>query len=810
MSNGIAEPTLNLMRTEWLEHCSGRNLAAIRTALTDLEQHAPASQTVDLLREIRLDLAEYRSQDSAERRNQIQAAAERLKQLEPQLRVLPVPYQSMGKLPSALRIQPGKSTAPAATKPSLKPEDSVTKLRGVGNTMADRLLNLGIATIHDLLHHLPRSYVDFTKRVPIRDLNPMMGEAPVTIAGRLSEVNLVPGARKKRVEAILSDGTGWARLTWFNPFLAKQLHDGDEIVVHGPIDQFRGGLGLTGPEWQFTGRPGATQPGLLAIYPLTANIGQVLLRRLVREALDQTKATIIDPLPDSIRSEQHLMGLAEALRRVHLPEQEADIAQARSRLTFDEMFLLQMGLVQRKREGAAIAGNNLAEGRELVDKFMSSLPFPPTGAQQRAVGDVASDLCGPGVMQRLIQGDVGSGKTIVAAAAIVQAKASGFQAAVMAPTEILARQLYANLEHLLGPTTPVPARVAILTGSTKKRERAVLLAELEAGMIDVLVGTHALIQDGVIFNRLGLTVVDEQHRFGVRQRGELPSRGQVGPAHVLTMSATPIPRSLQMVLLGDIDVSVIDEMPPGRQPVITRRFFGEERERAYTAVRQEAAKGRQAFVICPLVEDSAVSEKRSAVAEAERLQREVFPNLRIDLLHGRMSGTAKDAVMRRFRDHDFDVLVATSVIEVGIDIPNATVMLIEGADQFGLSQLHQFRGRVGRGGGTSYCLLLADEATPMGEERLRMMESTTDGFALAEADLRLRGPGDFLGTRQSGLPDLEVLRTGGFDSRILIAARNSAEAILDRDPTLERPEHRLIRQTCEAFWTTAVSTFAGA
>jgi ATP-dependent DNA helicase RecG len=336
-----------------------------------------------------------------------------------------------------------------------------------------------------------------------------------------------------------------------------------------------------------------------------------------------------------------------------------------------------------------------------------------------------------------------------------------------------------------------------------------MLDQLQNGEIDVLVGTHALIQEGVLFSRLGLTVVDEQHRFGVRQRGELPSKGQVGPAHVLTMSATPIPRSLHLVLLGDIDVSVIDEMPPGREPVITRRFFGEERERAYVAVRQEVAKGRQAFVICPLVEDSADSDRRSAVSEAARLQRDVFPDLRIDLLHGRMSGASKDEVMERFRNREFDILVATSVIEVGIDIPNATVMLIEGADRFGLSQLHQFRGRVGRGGGRSYCLLLADDASLMGEERLRMMESTSDGFVLAEADLRMRGPGDFIGTRQSGLPDLDMLRNG-FDSRLLSDARTAATGILDADPNLSSPPYLFLRQRVESFWQTSVSSFAGA
>ena len=685
----------------------------------------------------------------------------------------------------------------------------MSRLKGVGVSLAGKLGNLGIATIDDLLHHVPRSYVDFSSPQAIGDASRMMSETSITIAGVLSEIQVVPGQRTKRVEAILTDRSGWARITWFNPFIAKQLHDGDQIVVHGPIDRFRSGLSLTSPEWQRVDQSSSARSKLLPIYPLTAGIGQPLMRRLVQDAITGTRGTVIDPLPVELLATNNLRPLEWALERVHFPGTKEALADAKYRLAFDEMFFLQLGLVQRKRALSSIQGNDLSAGAESVDRFLAALPFQPTMAQIRAIRDVRADVQGNSVMQRLVQGDVGSGKTLVAAAAIVQTVIAGYQAAVMAPTEILARQLNATLGSLLAFDPDRPISVALLTGSTRKKERTATLGQLESGDLDVLVGTHALIQDGVLFNRLGLTVVDEQHRFGVRQRGELPSRGQIGPAHVLTMSATPIPRSLQMVLLGDIDVSVIDEMPPGREPVVTRRFFGDERERAYTAVRLEVAKGRQAFVICPLVEDSDTSGKKSAVAESTRLQREVFPDLRVDLLHGRMSGPVKDAVMTRFRNREFDILVATSVIEVGIDIPNATVMLVEGADQFGLSQLHQFRGRVGRGGGTSYCLLLADEVSPMGDERLRMMESSTDGFVLAEADLRLRGPGDFLGTRQSGLPDLEMLRTG-FDTRLLQAARSCAERLLDQDPQLDQPQNRLVRVKLDEFWKSAVSALAGA
>lgn len=807
MTDGVAESTLNLMRDEWREGCTGRNLVPIRDALTRLTRLAPANQTIEVLTEIRTLLAGYQSDDINERRAQIQSAAERLKQIEPQLRNDMTEFAGIGVHPGAIR--PAKKASPPRVNTILRPADPVSALKGVGTAQAARLAGLGIHAIQDLLDHTPRSYVDFSSPRPIGDASRMMTEGSITIAGTLSEIRVQQGAKTKRVEAILSDKTGWARITWFNPFIAKQLNAGDAIVVHGPIDPYKGGLALTNPEWQRIGQPGTARNKLVPIYPLTQGIGQPMMRRLITEALDQTRETTVDFVPPAVLQAHQLRGIRWAYEQVHFPSSAEWLADAKLRLAFDEMFLLQLGLIQRKRDVAAIPGNNLSVGTDAVSTFLSGAPFKPTHAQVRAITDVKRDLRGPSVMQRLIQGDVGSGKTLVAAAAIVQTHSAGFQAAVMAPTEILARQLHATLTNLIGPETPQHIEIGILTGSTKKRERTTLLERLESGEIDVLVGTHALIQDGVMFNRLGLTVVDEQHRFGVRQRGELPSRGQVGPAHVLTMSATPIPRSLHLVLLGDIDVSVIDEMPPGREPVRTKRFFGEERERAYNAVRQEVAKGRQAFVICPLVEDSADSDRKSAVAEAARLQKDVFPDLRVDLLHGRMSGATKDDVMRRFRDREFDILVATSVIEVGIDIPNATVMLIEGADRFGLSQLHQFRGRVGRGGGTSYCLLLADDVTALGEERLRMMESTTDGFQLAEADLRMRGPGDFLGTRQSGLPDLQVLKSG-FDSRLLTMARNAAETILDRDAHLAQSEHRLLRAAFDRFWLDTVSAFAGA
>jgi ATP-dependent DNA helicase RecG len=406
-------------------------------------------------------------------------------------------------------------------------------------------------------------------------------------------------------------------------------------------------------------------------------------------------------------------------------------------------------------------------------------------------------------MARLLQGDVGSGKTVVAAAAALVTIAEGYQTGVMAPTEILAEQHYHNFRGLYSSLAAEDRpTVALLTGSTRAAERREVLAALATGDVNVLVGTQAIIQEGVEISRLGLAVVDEQHRFGVRQRGELPSRAAGPQPHQLSMTATPIPRTLNMVLNGDLDVSVISELPPGRIPIETRRYIGLERLEAYDLVRTEIAQGHQVFVICPLVEESEATEAKAAVAEAQRLKAEVFPELEIAVLHGRMTGREKDRIMTAFRDREADILVSTSVIEVGIDVPNATVMLVEGADRFGLAQLHQFRGRVGRGGSRSYCLLLADETTPEAEARLQMMVETNDGFALAEKDLELRGPGDFIGTRQSGLPEMTWL-DGSFDTRLLDQARLSAEVLLNADAEFRRPEHALLKTRFNLFWQSA-------
>jgi ATP-dependent DNA helicase RecG len=478
---------------------------------------------------------------------------------------------------------------------------------------------------------------------------------------------------------------------------------------------------------------------------------------------------------------------------MHFPANADRLARARRRLSFDEFFILQLGVLRQRAQWQSDPGIPIRGGRDALDAFLGSLPYQLTGAQQRVLNEILADLEGERPMSRLLQGDVGSGKTVVAASALLATAAAGYQSVLMAPTEILAEQ---HLATLAGMLSCHGVNVALLTGSVPRAEREAIHAGLVSGEIDVLVGTHAVLERGVEFQSLALAIVDEQHRFGVRQRGILRSKGH--NPHMLVMSATPIPRSLALTLYGDLELSVIDEMPPGRQPIQTRWFMPAERERAYRFLHAQVKKGFQAYVICPLVEESEKIEAKAAVEEYERLQKTIFPDLRLGLMHGRLKSEKKESVMRQFSEQELDILVSTSVIEVGIDVPNATVMMIEGANRFGLSQLHQFRGRVGRGQSQSYCILLSDATTDLSEERLRAIEESNDGFQLAEKDLELRGPGDFFGTRQSGLPELKLASLG--DTPLLEKARQEAKALFAQDPNLSHPDHRLLARQVRAFW----------
>ena len=591
-------------------------------------------------------------------------------------------------------------------------------------------------------------------------------------------------------KATLSDGTGFVEITWFNqPFLADKIQRGKQIVISGKVDEYLGRLCFNSPEWELLEKELLHTARLVPIYPLTKGLGAKWLRRLMKRTVDYWSKRMPDHLPDSVRQEAKLLDLESAIVQIHFPGDKAILKKARYRLAFDELFVLQIGLLRQRHLWRSEPGRPLPVDDGTLDNFTRSLPFELTNAQKRALRQIVADLRTSQPMNRLLQGDVGSGKTAVAAAAMALTVAAGAQAALMVPTEILAEQHFANLAHQI-------PNLGLLTGSVTGQEREEILAGLSDGSVGAVVGTHALIQEGVQFKELTLAVIDEQHRFGVSQRAALRQKGY--NPHLLVMTATPIPRSLELTLWGHLDVSVIDEMPPGRKPVVTRLILPTERERAYSFVRSQVEKGRQVFIICPLVEESAKIEAKSAVEEYKRLQKYIFPDLRLGLLHGRMKGEEKEGTMASFARGELDILIATSVVEVGIDVPNATVMLVEGADRFGLAQLHQFRGRVGRGEHDSYCLLVSGSSSPEAQKRLQAVEATNDGFELAQKDLEMRGPGEFLGTRQAGFPDLKLASVT--DLQLIEAAREAARRFFETDPELADPDNRLLARRVVQFW----------
>jgi ATP-dependent DNA helicase RecG len=603
------------------------------------------------------------------------------------------------------------------------------------------------------------------------------------------------------VQSVISDGTGTVQATWFNqPWLAESLQAGMQIVLSGDVDQFLGRLVFQNPEWEPLDMEPLRTRRIVPVYPLTKGLTSHKMREIVKTAVEQWANRVPDPIPTPLLQRRDYYPLPQALQQMHFPDSQADLHRARQRLVFEELLLLQLGMLRQRRDWQSIPGVPLEIDQEKVDRFVGSLPFPLTGAQSRVVAEITADLQRPIPMNRLLQGDVGAGKTVVAAAAMVAAVAAGKQAALMAPTEILAEQHFKGLSGLLAE---LGVEMRLLTGGTSAAQKQAIYDELRSGAAQLVIGTHALIQEPVQFKSLALVVIDEQHRFGVDQRQALRDKGQNslddhGAPHLLVMSATPIPRTLALSMYGDLDLSILDEMPPGRQEIRTRWLRPSERERAYSFVRGQVDAGRQAFFICPLVEESAKIEAKAAVEEHERLQREIFPNYKLGLLHGRMSADEKEAAMRAFYQGETDVLVATSVIEVGIDVPNSTVIVIEGANRFGLAQLHQFRGRVGRGQHQSYCLLISESVSADSEERLEALEKTNDGFVLAEKDLELRGPGEFFGRRQSGLPELKLASL--LDVEMLTIARQEADLLFRLDPWLEKEENQLLKERVMQFW----------
>jgi ATP-dependent DNA helicase RecG len=670
-------------------------------------------------------------------------------------------------------------------------------VKGVGPQRARQLERKGLTTVEDALFFVPLRHEDRTRLTSFSALQP---GSVATCTGIVVGVSPPPPGRSRLpFSVMLRDDTGHATATWFNAaYLARVLSRGQRLVLHGKVARFKGAITLQQPEFEIVegGDDERLHTGrLVPVYSTTEGLTQRPLRRLMWHIVETHAAAVAEILPEPVRGRRHLAALAEALRDAHFPATEAALAAAHRRLAFDDFLFLQLGLAILRSRTTRARGVAMSPPGALVRRLRAALPYTLTSAQERVWDEIRRDMAAPFPMHRLLQGDVGSGKTIVAALAVLTAVEAGYQAAVMAPTEILAEQHFFTFRRLL---EPLGVPVTLLTSALKPRERDARRAALAAGELACVVGTHALVQEGVEFRRLGLAVVDEQHRFGVAQRARL--RGKGDHPDLLVMTATPIPRTLALTLYGDLDVSVLDELPPGRQPIVTRARTEAQRRKIYEFLRTEVAAGRQAYVVYPLVEESEAMDLKAATDMARHLQQDVFPTLTVGLLHGRLSFEDKEAIMRRFKAGEIHVLVSTTVIEVGIDVPNASVMLIEHAERFGLSQLHQLRGRVGRGPFRSYCILLtAGRLTEEAGRRLQAMVETTDGFRIAEVDLEIRGPGDFFGTRQSGLPEFRVadlLR----DAALLEEARREAMAIVASDPDLRDPAHRALREGLLARW----------
>ncbi|MFP4227830.1 MAG: ATP-dependent DNA helicase RecG [Salinivenus sp.] len=683
-------------------------------------------------------------------------------------------------------------------------EKDVRYVKGVGEKRADVWADAhGVRTVRDLLHFYPRRYLDRTTVTPIRRLQER--PEPVTVVGTVQSVNVVPGNNQKRLEVIVEgEQGGRMKGTWFQGvwWVRKAFETGDQVAFHGKVEKYGRWHSMTHPDFDKLNDEGAILDTgrIVPLYPggeAMSNVGLTsrAVRRILYTLFKEHGLKLQEPLPDEMVEAYDLMEGRVALRAIHFPKSQQELARARRRLKFEELFYIQLMLAQMHERQEAVAGPAFDPPDAYTREFVREvLPFELTGAQKRALNDVIDDVQTGTQMNRLLQGDVGSGKTVVAVAAMMHAYDSGYQSAFMAPTEILAEQHHANLREYLQPLGLEPR---LLIGSQTKSEREEALRALRSGESPVAVGTHALIQDAVEFNRLGLAVVDEQHRFGVAQRAEIFEKGE--RPHMLLMTATPIPRSLALTLYGDLDVSKIDEMPPGRKPVDTRLRSEKRRGEVYAFLRDRLEQGEQAFVVYPLVEESEKMDLKDAESGANELQ-EKYPDYTVGLVHGQLSSDEKDATMRRFKNGDIDILVATTVIEVGVDVPSATVMLVEHAERFGLSQLHQLRGRVGRSDQQSYCILMAGyKRSQEAKQRLEAMVRTNDGFEISETDLQIRGAGDFFGTRQSGMPDLKIADLTE-DDDILEDAREAAFAVVERDPHLRADAHEGLRRRYEALY----------
>ncbi len=775
-------------------------------AKTESSINSPAA--LKKFRQLQLDKTGYSLLDKQQRKAKIEEILRHVEELE---------NPAVKKTVKAV-----KSTDVTAVKPRRKTtvktaqgtnlDASITTIKGVSTTVAAKFNKLGAASIRDLLYYFPNRHLDYSLRKTISELKEGIEETIIANVWQVREVRL---GNRRSTEAIVGDETGNVRVVWFNnPYIVKQVSTNQQIVLSGRLSIFKDQPVFESPEWEILEDKELVHTGrLVPLYPLTKGLYPRTVRKMMKQVIDRWSPEIAEFLPEQLRKRCKLLDLPQAIAQAHFPDSIDLKDRARIRLAFDELFLLQLGVLKRKRNWqVSQPANPFKIDTSLLEGWMKTLPFEFTGAQKRVTAEILEDLKQPVPMSRLLQGEVGSGKTVVAMAALIAAVDNDFQGAFMAPTEILAEQHFASVCNLLALAGQAvaqdsymhtysgflkkPVTIALLIGDIKGKKKQELQQAIASGAVDIIIGTHALIQKDVEFEKLGLVIVDEQHRFGVAQRSTLRQKG-FSP-HMLVMTATPIPRTLALTLYGDLDLSVIDQLPPGRQSIKTKWLTPQEREKAYNFIRKQVAGGRQAFIICPLIEESEAVQARAAIGEFEYLSAEIFPSLRLGLLHGRMSSADKDDVMSRFRSGELDILVSTPVVEVGVDIPNATVMLIESADRFGLSQLHQFRGRVGRGKEQSYCMLLAENPSEIARNRLGIIEGVQDGFLLAEEDLKLRGPGEFFGTRQSGIPDLRMARIS--DTALLEMARREATLLFQKDPELESTEHKSLSNEISRVW----------